>query len=416
VPKTRRRTGDPSVYEAIRVVVDNGLRQDGSAFTPGAPVWTGVNFAALREHFIEQPDLGKDTYLTKLEGQLTGADDSAIQLMAELHYINLVISTTISGKRKREILNTILGSMKAPVSLPAEMANALDCGFINPGTFYSTRRDLQINFLIEFGEAWKHLDSNGQEVLLQDPWAFKDFAFGLPVHSAYGQREALLHLVHTDHFEAVVSREHKQLIAKRYASLVAEPTDDVDRQINQIRDGLTPNLWPEFDFYDEQVRPQWQSSSGGAWDGFVKWARKFYEHPDFEQNEREYKLVAVGPLTDARSALLAGGDWRPLLRQGFLNSHNNMTDWRVHDRFLGWVDAQADADAATDVAEAALSALWEDGDVAPRIDAFLDLVPSSELGAVGAQLNVASYLLMAQAPSDHPIYKPSPFKRARDLT
>jgi len=64
----------------------------------------------------------------------------------------------------------------------------------------------------------------------------------------------------------------------------------------------------------------------------------------------------------------------------------------------------------------ALAELWRDGDVAPRLDGFLDLVPVSELGAVGAQLNIASYLLMAQAPTEHPVYKPTPFKRARDLT
>lgn len=68
--KTRRRTGDPAVYEGMQVVIDHGLRQDGSALTPGVAVWTAENFATLRRHFIEQPDLGKDTYLQKLERQL----------------------------------------------------------------------------------------------------------------------------------------------------------------------------------------------------------------------------------------------------------------------------------------------------------------------------------------------------------
>jgi len=56
----------------MSVVVENGLRQDGSAFTPGPPVWAGDNFAALRSHFIEQPDLGKTSYLKNLEGQMAG--------------------------------------------------------------------------------------------------------------------------------------------------------------------------------------------------------------------------------------------------------------------------------------------------------------------------------------------------------
>ena len=400
----------------MSVMVENGLRQDGSAFTPGTPVWAGVNFASLRSHFIEQPDLGKTSYLKKLEGQMAGADDRAIQLMAELHYVHLLVPSSISGKKKREILDSILGFMGEPVAVPPSLAAALDHGFINPGTFYLTCRDAQLSFLVEFGEEWKHLASAEQFELLSDPWAFKAFAFDLPIHSAYTQRECLLHLIHTDTFEAIVSREHKQLIAKRYASLITEASDDIDRQLGQVRDALTSTFGPEFDFYDERVRPQWQAGGSGAWNEFVKWARKFYDDPGFDKEERDFKFEAVGPLAKARSALIEGGDWRPLLREGFLNASNKMTDWRVHDRFLGWVESQGDADAASDAADAALTVLWQDGDVAPRIDAFLDLVPASELGAVGARLSIASYLLMAQEPTMHPIYKPSPFKRARDLT
>ncbi len=305
--KTRRRTGDPAMYSAMRVVIDNGFRQDGSAFTPGAAIWTSDNFATLRRHFVEQPDLGRDNYLEKLEGQLAGSSDPAIQLMAELHYVYLLLPHTMSGAKKREILGTILGFMQQPVAIPAALAEALDHGFLNPGTFYLTRRDAQLSFLIEFGEAWKALSAGDKKRLLDDPWAFKEFAFALPVHSAYSQREGLLHLVHTDTFEAIVSREHKQLIAKRFAAAVTAPTDDVDRQIIQIRAALTATYGEEFDFYDERVKPQWQGggSGAGAWDEFVKWARKFYEEPTFDQDERNYKFEAVRLLAEARDALLA---------------------------------------------------------------------------------------------------------------
>ena len=133
---------------------------------------------------------------------------------------------------------------------------------------------------------------------------FKQSAFGLPVHSAYAQREALLHLVHTDTFEAIVSREHKQLIAKRFASAVTAPTDDADRQISQVRDALTATYGEEFDFYDERLRPQWRGGDSGAWDEFVKWARRFYEVPTFDEDERDYKFDAVRLLAKAREALL----------------------------------------------------------------------------------------------------------------
>ena len=60
------------------------------------------------------PDLGSDTYLEKLKGQLAGASDPAIRLMAELHYVYLLLPHTMSGGNKREILGTISGSCVSP--------------------------------------------------------------------------------------------------------------------------------------------------------------------------------------------------------------------------------------------------------------------------------------------------------------
>lgn len=405
--KTRRRTGDAAVYEAMQIVVQQGLRADDSVFTPGTPVWTAENFAALRQHFIEQPDLGKDSYLEKLKGQLHGAEDAVIQLMAELNYIHFLLPSTVTGKKKLEIITAILAFVEAPPEVPEAMRGALDHGFINPGTFYLTRRDIQLSFLIEFGQAWKGLSTAEQDEHLADPWSFKQFLFELSIRSAYAQREGFLHLIHTEAFEAIVSREHKQLIAKRFSSLLDDPDPDVDRQLGAIRAKLTPTYGAEFDFYDERVRPQWQGGGSGAWDQFVKWAQKFYEARTFDADERDYKFKAIEPLGKAKAALAEGGEWSSQVRSGFQNSHNNLTDWRVHDRFLTWLDAD-------DASEAALAALWALGDIAPRIDAFLDLVPTSELGAVGAKLNIASYLLMAEDPIQYPVYKPQPFKRARD--
>jgi hypothetical protein len=43
--------------------------------------------AALADsHFVDRPDLGSDTYLDKLSGQLRDAGDDVVLLMAELHY------------------------------------------------------------------------------------------------------------------------------------------------------------------------------------------------------------------------------------------------------------------------------------------------------------------------------------------
>src|SRR5580700_5910773 len=89
-------------------------------------------------------------------------------------------------------------------------------------------------------------------------------------------------------------------------------------------------------------------STETLWSGFVSWAKRFYERPDFATNERDYKLVVADRLLEARHAVVDNtGDWLEKLRLAF-GSPNNLTPWQVHDRFLKW---------AADSHEAALDSL-----------------------------------------------------------
>ena len=409
------KLANPILYEAMGVLIDHGLRRGTSAFTPEVPLWSPATFAALRKHFLDQPDLtpGK-SYLEKVAGQFTGAPDEAIQLMAELNYLHFLMPDTMSAAKKRENVHAILALMQRPVAIPPKLDAGLEHGFINPGTYYLANRPAQIAYLIEFGDAWSRLGLEERERLLADPWAFKDFAFSVPVASAYAQREALLHLVFPDTFAAITSRDHKQLIVQRFKPLVSTTSDDVDKQLLDVTVALVPKYGEHFSFYSDEIKPRWQNPAK-AWDEFVSWAQRFYSAEDFGHRERDYKLELAKLVVDARDALHADRDWRPLLARAFKDSRNNLTDWRTHDRFLTWVEAQSKGDT-DDLADTALRALWRTGDVGPRIDAFLEHLPTSVLSGMGARLSVASYLLAgSESPTDYPIFRPSPFARARDL-
>ena len=75
---------------------------------------------------------------------------------------------------------------------------------------FNTYRPWQLTFLLEVVRSWKGLTPDERGRLLGDPWAFKEFVHSLPVKSAYAQREALVHFVHPDVFESIVSRDSKQ--------------------------------------------------------------------------------------------------------------------------------------------------------------------------------------------------------------
>lgn len=199
------------------------------------------------------------------------------------------------------------------------------------------------------------------------------------------------------------------------AILVSTPTDDVDRQLLQIRSELVAKHGEAFTFYDDGIEGQWRQP-GGAWADFVAWAGRLYAEPTFAERERNYKLAVAAGVAEVRSALLGEHEWRAALRRAFGAKNQNLVRWQDADSFLKWVDAQADDEVGADAAEAALRALWTDGDIGNRVDAFLELVPRGAAAGPGARLNLASFLLLGDNATEYPVFRPTPFAKARDLT
>ena len=224
------------IYDAAQTFVDACLRHDGSIFTPGTEIWTAANIGELYRRFNQRPDESSASFLDKFRLQLAGAPAAVYQLAGEVIYVHLLIATgSIGGHAKRQIIRTVLSWSPAPIAIPPERNAALDTGLARVGTAYLTYRPFQLWFLIEFVRTWKTLPAIEQARLLRDPWDFKDMLFGLAISRAYAQREALLHLVHPNTFEAIVSRQNKRTFVERFATYIITPSSDVDRDLLQIR-------------------------------------------------------------------------------------------------------------------------------------------------------------------------------------
>ncbi len=141
---------------------------------------------------------------------------------------------------------------------------------------------------------------------------------------------------------------------------------------------------------------------------YFHWGRRFAEQDDFDETERNYKLVIGERLVAARVALLEGDpEWLDRLRSAF-GPPNNLTDWHFNDRFLKWCGSNQQQ------AERILRIIWdEDRSVSLR---FNDLV--SAAAAEGERVNIAgaSLLHMALDPSNYPIFRPTPVSQAYKLT
>ncbi len=144
-------------------------------------------------------------------------------------------------------------------------------GIAGTGPAFNTTRHWQLAFLVGFAKQWKSLDPKAQESLLGDPWAFKEVVEAASIKHSSPQQDALLHLVFPDEFEAIVSRSAKQRIAKHSEDKVDSTTQDVDRQLLEIRRALTNEHGADFNFYEQKLiehnGSRTQASGGGLFTG-----------------------------------------------------------------------------------------------------------------------------------------------------
>jgi 5-methylcytosine-specific restriction enzyme B len=404
-----RRPKIEHLYYAAERFIDEGLRKDGALFTPGRPVWCQETIQDFYHRFVELPDEGTGSFQDKLKLQLKGAPPDTLQLAAELIFLYTLgaVEKSITASTKRKMIETVLDWSPEPVSIPKELDGALSTGLAGVGTAYNTGRYWQLKLLLEFARLWKGLNAEERENALEDPWEFKRVLWQVPPDQAYTAREALLHLVHPDTFEPIVSRKWKERIVERFGLFVKEPTEDRDRKLVQIRERLSMEYGSAFEFYDEPVKAQWWGETD-VWGEFIKWARRFYEGGS-DENERTYKLEVARNLQVAREALREGStEWVDLLRKAF-GKPNNLTPWQMDDTFNKWCRAN------TEDAETALKVLWESNvPISDRISDFLALVPKEAYQGMGAV--ISSFLLTALDPSQYTMYRPGAFLKGYELT
>lgn len=399
-----------ATYAIAERFVDQALRRDGSLFTPGQPIWTQSALDELRRRFAELPaESSRRSFDEWLRARLAGASPEAIQLMAELLYLYYLPATNLRGTTKLRKAQEILSETGLGVEVPTDLSAE---GIGGAGVAYNVLKYEGIGYLIDFLLTWKAASSDRRTEALADPWSFKELSDKVATRGGDYSREALLHLVHPDHFERIFSRGDKELLARRLGTLALDPTEDVDRRIAQIRAGLEQRFGTGFDFYDTaSVMARWKPQSD-RWAAFLEWARCFREHPSFESEERTYKIEVAEQFAPAREALAAHREeWLELLAKALNHRQNNLTDWRSRATFLDWAKAERET------AEQAVRRIWELGtDPVQSLAGFLESVPRSAVEAPGARVALGSVLLMAIDPLSLPPYRPTPLRKAFALT
>jgi MoxR-like ATPase len=352
---------------------------------------TAANADILVRDFVDQPDMGKNSFSTKLRGQLSASPPEAVRLAAELLYVHFLVarSTTIGGQKKAEHVRAVLGFVddrdggSGGFDIPADLAAALESGLINPGQGYNNYRWRQFAYLIQTVAALKQLPGPERQRAVTEPAAFVEFLEGLDDRGAGIQRYSLEHLLFPDVFVPVVGREHREQILRAWADLGGPDTERSSYRIAAVANGLAPNeTWggEEYvNFYRAPYVWEWRQRDD-RWTALVRWGARLRDSVDLAEMERTYKLEGAQALARARQSG-APEDLRAALR-GL-----NLVDWRVADTFLRWL---ADTEDARD----SLTDLWTDAGPL-SVDRFLGRLPDSAVGGSGARLSLASTLLGA---------------------
>ena len=264
--------GADNVYAAASRWVHHALQSDGSLFTPGKPIWSSARLAQVRRNVLDKPITDTNGFWENLRSQLAGCPPEAYQLIAEALYIHYLARTNVNRATKVNNISQPLGWSAQPGEIPAYLIKPLECGLSN--FLAGPALPSYVAFLIEFAEQWKEQTHGDRDEMLKNPWAFKNFATGLEFQSAplkgkdtnpNMQREALLHLIHPDAFEAIFNAAHKQQIVRAFPDAVKDPNADVDRKLQHIRANLEQQIGAHDHLFDKPViRGYWDDEASNC--------------------------------------------------------------------------------------------------------------------------------------------------------
>jgi 5-methylcytosine-specific restriction protein B len=253
-----------AIYRLADTWRDKCLLGNGSLLWEGEQVWTVDALAAFKKCFNENEDRSDDNFETKYQRQLSAQDASVVKLAAELVLVYFLFPSSVSGARKRELIQEIASWHQIAVPPDAvETLKALDVGIGGPGQSYNTRRPLEIAFIAE--SAWRLLSMPVEErrEVLSDHAKLRALLDDVEGDATRQSRDIILHLLYPDLYERIASRSHKHLIVETFGDMLPDKApDDLDDRIYAIRERLQ-QLLPdeELDFYWSPLRECWYVES-----------------------------------------------------------------------------------------------------------------------------------------------------------
>ncbi|WBB52371.1 AAA family ATPase [Verrucosispora sp. WMMD573] len=250
---------DELVRQVGRDLIDQGLRQGRSLFTPDRSVWNLDVAQDLHRWYNEQPDLGKDPFMVKLQRQLASASDEAIQLAAELLTLQGLPLLNLTPEKLRERVLTVLSWMRQPVAVPERVLAAFTQGTWNGGTGAHTMLWKWLVDAVELVCNWWVLPAEQREQAFTGPWAWQAAIYQHKIMPSL--REELLYLAYPTHFLPILNMAHKKAIRAAFAEPDTALTGDLNRDLFEITVHLQREAGQAVDYYQPPFIAQWRKQA-----------------------------------------------------------------------------------------------------------------------------------------------------------
>ncbi len=246
------------VYDAAARVRDLALARGTSLFDGVARVWTLPVLDELATRQGVDGAVPGETFERRWGRSLDGAPDAVLQLAGELLFVHVLIASDLTPRTKRSLVCGTLARAVAPAQLPEWAEAALDGGVVRTGIAFKARRLSQLRLVLEAARSARQARPARRNQLLGDPWACKAWLHGLAHDGAQSQRGALLHLLHPDTFEPIVSDGVKRRIVAAFDEEVPEEVGDVDEALSWIRRSLSVDHGEGFSFVEPALAARWR--------------------------------------------------------------------------------------------------------------------------------------------------------------
>jgi 5-methylcytosine-specific restriction protein B len=293
---------------------------EGGSINDVGDLWSLENFNSLQQATEDNLKIGDESFLHKILAQIQEAkttkgledNQSLLLLIIEILGLYYVFPSNITQKTKISALDTLISSdndvAKSP-KLKAEQfsvsINALkldnkekyQTGIGSGGMGYNTNKKSEIFFLINVFVKWFSKPKTDRIYLLDDAnrVEFQNFIDGVEPGRTPQCRHVLLHLLYPDYYQPIISTAQKWKICRVFKEFVdpeklateAGPVlveNNVDQRIRVIANTLEEIRKKPTNFYNDELRAFWDSSSEGLF-------------PDLDTELLDYKkqLVLYGP-------------------------------------------------------------------------------------------------------------------------